>query len=62
MLEDGSGDEQSREPGSDAKEMSEPALLVLICFLLVLVFLAAYVLWRLHRKRKGGLGGRAKCE
>lgn len=59
MLEAGSGDEQSREPGSDDKEMSEAALLVLIFFLLVLVCLAACVLWRLHRKRSGGLGGRA---
>ena len=60
MLEAGSGDEQSRKPGSDdAKEMSEAELLVLIFFLLVLVCLAAYVLWRLHRKRSGGLGGRA---
>ena len=47
------------EPGSEGKEMSEAELVVLIFFLLVLVCLAAYVLWRLHRKRNGGLGGRA---
>lgn len=57
MLEAGSGNEQSREPGSEAKEMSEAEFVVLIFFLLVLVCLAAYVLWHLHRKRSGGLEG-----
>ena len=60
-MEDGSGEEQSWKPEAEAEEVPVVGYVVLFC-LFGLVCLAAYVLWRLHRKRGDGLQGPAYVE
>eukprot|EP00964_Phaeocystis_antarctica_P019328 scaffold10681_cov71-Phaeocystis_antarctica.AAC.4 len=57
-MEDGSGEEQSWKPEAEAEEVPVVGYVVLFC-LFGLVCLAAYVPWRLHRKRGDGLQGPA---
>ena len=55
-MEAGSGEQQRWAPEAEAEEVPVAGILVLIC-LFGLVCLAAYVLWRLHRRNGDGLQG-----